>query len=132
MDSTELEVRTAELITDITDDLAAFSRDRGDGLLNVFVRHATAGLAVIETGSGTEPDLDDALRRLLPVDDRYVHRHGPTGHGRDHVVPAFLSPSLTIPVLNGRMALGTWQSVVIADTNASNPVRRVRISFLTG
>ncbi len=132
MDSAEIEIRTPEVVTDVTDELAAFCRDRGDGLLNAFVRHATAGIALIETGSGTEPDLVATLQRLLPVEDRYQHRHGPTGHGRDHVVPALVSPSVTIPVLAGRMALGTWQSVVVVDTNGSNPVRRVRLSFLPG
>ena len=105
---------------------------RGDGLLSVFVPHATAGVALIETGSGTEPDLADALARLLPVEDIYRHRHGSLGHGRDHVLPAFISPSLTIPVFRGRMALGVWQSIVLVDPNGDNPDRTVRLSFLEG
>ena len=133
MDSDELTIRTGStLVTDLTGELAAFSRSRGDGLLNVFVPHATAGLALIETRSGSESDLQDAVDRLLPPDDRYEHRHGSAGHGRDHVLPAFVSPSLTIPVLNGAPALGTWQSLVLVDSNADNAVRQVRLSFLAG
>ena len=104
----------------------------GDGLLNVWVPHATAGLAVIETGAGSDTDLLAALRDLLPADDRWRHRHGNAGHGRDHVLPAIISPSLSVPVLDGRMALGTWQSVCLVDTNRDNPVRSVRLSFLAG
>ena len=104
----------------------------GDGLLNVWVPHATAGLAVIETGAGSDTDLLAALRDLLPADDRWGHRHGSAGHGRDHVLPAIISPSLAVPVLDGRMALGTWQSVCLVDTNRDNPVRSVRLSFLAG
>ncbi|HEU4481163.1 MAG TPA: secondary thiamine-phosphate synthase enzyme YjbQ [Actinomycetota bacterium] len=116
---------------DLTDELRRFlSGGDGDGLLNVFVPHATAGLALIETGSGSEPDLEDALNRLLPRDDRYRHSHGSPGHGADHVLPAFVAPSLTIPVVAGEMALGTWQSVVLVDLNVDNPSRRVRASFL--
>jgi secondary thiamine-phosphate synthase enzyme len=98
----------------------------------VFVPHATAGLALIETGSGSESDLADAVERLLPRQGAYRHRHGSTGHGRDHVLPAFVAPSLTVPVLGGRPALGTWQSLVLVDSNVDNPVRRVRLSFLPG
>jgi secondary thiamine-phosphate synthase enzyme len=101
-----------------------------DGLLNVFVPHATAGLAVIELGSGSDRDLLDTLRRLLPVDDRYQHAHGSAGHGRTHVMPAVLAPSLTVPVLAGRMALGTWQSIALVDLNVDNADREVRLSFL--
>ncbi|HEX2235352.1 MAG TPA: secondary thiamine-phosphate synthase enzyme YjbQ [Actinomycetota bacterium] len=119
--------------TDITRDVAAFvSEASGDGLVNVFVPHATAGLACIETGSGSEGDLDDALGRLLPRDDRYRHSHGSPGHGADHVLPAFLSPSLTVPVAGGEMALGTWQSIVLVDLNRDNPRRTVRLSLLEG
>lgn len=133
MDSHELTIRTGDtLVTDLTGELVAFSRTRGDGLLNVFVPHATAGLALIETRSGSEDDLRDAVDRLLPPDDRYRHRHGSTGHGRDHVLPAFVAPSLTVPVLDGAPALGTWQSVVLVDSNADNPVRHVRLSFVAG
>jgi len=106
--------------------------DRGDGLCHVFVPHATAGVALIETGSGSEPDLEEAIDRLLPRDDIYRHRHGSRGHGRDHVLPAFIAPSITLPVLGGRPALGTWQSVVLVDTNVDNPDRKVRLSFLPG
>jgi secondary thiamine-phosphate synthase enzyme len=98
--------------------------------VNVFAPHATAGVALMETGSGSEGDLLDALERLLPSDDRYAHRHGSTGHGRDHVLPVFVSPSLVIPVVDGRPALGTWQSIVLVDTNADNPHRNVRLSFV--
>lgn len=133
MESTELRVRDGDrLATDLTGQVREFCRGRGDGLLNVFVPHATAGLALMETGSGSESDLDEALRRLLPVDDRYRHRHGSLGHGRDHVLPAFVAPSLTLPVLGGDVQLGTWQSVVLVDTNGDNPERRVRLSFLAG
>lgn len=120
------------LVTDLTDRVAAFCSGRGDGLLSVFVPHATAGVALIETGSGSEGDLAEALERLLPVEDVYAHRHGSLGHGRDHVAPAFVAPSLTIPVLGGRPALGTWQSVVLVDPNGDNPRRTVRLSFLPG
>ena len=102
------------------------------GLVNVFAPHATAGIAIIETGSGSEEDLAGAIDRLLPRDDRYRHSHGSRGHGADHVLPAFISPSVTIPVLDGRLALGTWQSVVLVDTNRDNPERKVRVSFLEG
>jgi secondary thiamine-phosphate synthase enzyme len=118
---------------DITQRVLAFcSRAGGDGVLNVFVPHATAGLALIETGSGTEGDLEDTLERLLPRDDRYAHSHGSRGHGADHVVPALVSPSLSIPVIDGRPALGTWQSVVLVDLNDDNPHRNVRLSFVPG
>lgn len=133
MDSTELRVETgSRLVTDVSDAVADFCRDRGDGLVNVFAPHATAGLALIELGSGSEHDLDELLGRLLPVDDRYRHRHGSPGHGRDHVLPALVSPSLTLPVIGGRVALGTWQSIVLVDTNGDNPTRKVRLSFLAG
>ena len=69
---------------------------------------------------------------LLPRDDRYRHRHGSPGHGADHVLPALISPTLTIPVLDGQLALGTWQSIVIVDTNVDNPERTLRLSFLAG
>lgn len=103
-----------------------------DGLLSVFVPHATAGLAVMETGSGSDADLLGLLDDLVPADDRWRHRHGSRGHGRDHVLPALVGPSLTVPVLAGRMALGTWQSVCLVDTNGDNPRREVRLSFLPG
>jgi secondary thiamine-phosphate synthase enzyme len=133
VDSVEITVRTGStLVTDLTGELERFCADRGDGLASVFVPHATAGVAVMETGSGSEADLADAVDRILPGADVYRHRHGSTGHGRDHVLPAFVAPSLTVPVLGGRPALGTWQSVVLVDSNRDNPVRRVRLSFLRG
>jgi secondary thiamine-phosphate synthase enzyme len=133
MESAEITVRTGStLVTDLTDQVERFCDGRGDGLLNVFVPHATAAVALIETGSGSESDLSDAVDRLLPREDVYRHRHGSRGHGRDHVLPAFVAASLTLPVLAGRPALGTWQSVVLVDSNGDNPVRRVRLSFLPG
>jgi len=119
-------------VVDLTAELVGFCRGRGDGLVNVFAPHATAGLALLEVGSGSESDLADALARLLPRDDRYRHRHGATGHGADHVLPALVSPSVTVPVLAGVPMLGTWQSVVLVDTNGDNPDRSVRLSFLAG
>jgi secondary thiamine-phosphate synthase enzyme len=133
MESTELTVRTGStLVTDLTREVSSFCEGLGDGLVNVFVPHATAGVGLMETGSGSEPDLADAVDRLLPKEDRYRHRHGSTGHGRDHVLPAFISPSLIVPVLQGRPALGTWQSIVLIDSNHDNAVRHVRLSFLVG
>ncbi len=118
---------------DITTQAADFCRDKGDGLLSVFVPHATAGLAIFETGAGTDGDVMEAIDDLLPREmGRWRHEHGTPGHGRDHVLPAFISPSLTIPVLGGNLQLGTWQSLVLVDTNVDNPVRRVRLSFLPG
>lgn len=133
MDSVEIEVRSgSRLVSDLTPDVRRFCAGRGDGLVNVFVPHATAGVTLMEIGSGSEPDLADALERLLPVADVYRHRHGSLGHGRDHVVPAFVSPSLTVPVVHGEPALGIWQSIVLVDSNGDNPRRRVRLSFLPG
>ena len=105
---------------------------RGDGLLHVFVPHATAGVAIIETGAGSDDDLLAALDDVLPTDDRWRHRHGSPGHGRDHVMPAFVAPYATLPVLGGRIALGTWQSICLVDPNGDNPTRQVRFSFLPG
>ena len=120
-------------VVDVTERVAAFARSaNADGLLHVFVPHATAGVAVIETGAGTEPDLADALERLFPRDDRYVHRHGSLGHGGDHVMPAFVSPSLVLAVDAGDLVLGTWQRVVVVDPNRENDRREVRLSFLAG
>jgi secondary thiamine-phosphate synthase enzyme len=131
MDSDVVQLHNGNrLVTDITEVILEFCRDRGDGLCHVFVPHATAGAALIETGSGSESDLEDAIERLLPREDLYRHRHGSRGHGRDHVLPAFISAALTLPVLSGRPTLGTWQSVVLVDTNADNPDRKVRLSFL--
>ena len=120
------------LTTDITAAAADFCRGRGDGQLQVFVPHATAGVAIFETGSGSEEDLELILESLLPRSADYLHRHGSPGHGRDHVLPALVAPSITVPVLDGRMQLGTWQSVVLVDPNADNPHRQVRLSFLAG
>jgi secondary thiamine-phosphate synthase enzyme len=133
MKSTELTVDTSTgQVADITDDVAAFVRGGSDGLVSVFALHATAGLALIETGSGTERDLVATLNELLPRDDRYVHRHGSRGHGADHVLPALVSPSLVIPVQAGELVLGTWQRIVLVDLNADNPQRRVRLDLLSG
>ena len=109
-----------------------FLDGKGDGLLSVFVPHATAGVAIIETGAGSDDDLIDAIDELLPRDDRWRHSHGSTGHGADHVLPGFISPSVTVPVVGGRPTLGTWQSIVLVDPNADNPQRTVRLTFLTG
>lgn len=133
MQTTEIEVDTSRAqIVDITDSVAAFVQGGGDGLLSVFVPHATAGVALMETGSGSEADLVAALERLLPRDGRYGHRHGGQGHGADHLLPALVSPSLTVPVSAGRLLLGPWQSVVLVDLNRDNPRRRVRLSLLRG
>ena len=122
-----------EVVVDITDEVRGFAREAGgDGLLHVFLPHATAGVALIETRSGSEGDLEETLDRLLPRDDRYAHRHGSTGHGADHVLPAFVSPSLVLDVEGGEVLLGTWQSVVIVDPNRDNDTRRVVLSILSG
>ncbi|MEU3557382.1 YjbQ family protein [Streptomyces fragilis] len=124
---------SSERVADITRDCEDFLREAAagrDGLLNVFVPHATAGIAVIETGAGSDDDLLAALRDLLPADDRWQHRHGTPGHGRDHVLPAFVPPHATLPVIGGRLELGTWQSVCLVDTNVDNADRQVRLSFL--
>ena len=117
---------------DITQECLRFVDKAGDGLLSVFVPHATAGLAVIETGAGSEADVINLLDRLAPADFGWDHRHGSSGHGRDHVLPALVSPSLTVPVLGGRLQLGTWQSICLVDTNVGNPRRTVRLSFIEG
>lgn len=136
MESTEVEIRTGstEVVQDLSGEVERFLRSAGagDGLLNVWVPHATAGLAVLETGAGSDDDLLAQLRELLPADNRWRHRHGSPGHGRDHVLPALVPPYATIPVLGGQLALGTWQSVCLVDTNVDNPARRVRFSFLAG
>jgi secondary thiamine-phosphate synthase enzyme len=133
MDTELVDVDTARRRTvDLTDAVRAFCADRGDGLCNVFVPHATAGVAILETGAGSDHDLVDALERLLPRDDRYRHAHGSPGHGADHVLPAIVAPSVTVPVQGGAPLLGTWQSVVLVDLNGDNPRRSVRLSFLGG
>jgi secondary thiamine-phosphate synthase enzyme len=131
MDTLVLEIDTSSrAVVDLTDDAVEFCRSFGDGLLNVITPHATAGLALMETGSGSEADLVDALHHLLPRDDRYRHRHGAPGHGADHLLPVVVAPTLTIPVGRGRLLLGTWQRVVLVDLNVDNPVRTVRLSFV--
>ena len=120
-------------MSDLTDRVRAFARGAGgDGLIHLFAPHATAGLALMETGSGSEADLEELLARILPRDDRYAHRHGSEGHGGDHLFPVLVPPSLTIPVLGGEVELGTWQSVVLIDPNRDNDERTVRLSFLPG
>ncbi|MCW2945295.1 MAG: hypothetical protein JWR24_2012 [Actinoallomurus sp.] len=123
-----------EAVHDITGACATFLRRTraDDGLLNVFIPHATAGIALIELGAGSDLDLLAAMRDLLPSDDRWVHSHGSPGHGRSHVMPAIVPPHATIPVIEGRMALGTWQSVAVVDLNVDNVVRKVRLSFIAG
>lgn len=128
----EIHTGHQDVVVDITGRCAAFVRDLGDGLLHVFVPHATAGIAVLETDSGSDDDLLDALGRLLPRDDRWSHRHGSPGHGRSHVLPALVAPYATIPVVDGHLTLGTWQSVCFVDLNVDNPDRSVRLSFLPG
>ncbi|MPY84757.1 MAG: YjbQ family protein [Actinophytocola sp.] len=136
MESQEIEVRTGStaVVRDLTRDAEKFLAGcgGGDGLLHVWVPHATAGLAIIETGAGSDDDLLRAIDNQLPRDDRWRHQHGTSGHGRDHVLPAFLPPYATIPVLGGSLALGTWQSICLVDTNVDNAVRRVRFSLLPG
>lgn len=132
MDTVEIPLDTAgRAFTDLTGACREFCAERGgDGLLSVFVPHATAGLALFELGAGSEADLAETLGRLFPRDGRWRHRHGSPGHGADHVIPAVISPSMVIPVVDGTPALGTWQSIVLVDTNDDNPRRRVRLSLL--
>jgi secondary thiamine-phosphate synthase enzyme len=134
MDSEVRSYRTGarEVVLDLTRDVADFVSDRGDGLVHVFVPHATAGLAILETGAGSDDDLLAALGDLLPADDRWRHRHGSPGHGRSHVMPALVPPYCSVPVLAGALALGTWQSICLVDLNVDNPDREVRFSFLAG
>ncbi len=134
MRATEVEVDTGgRRVVDVTAQVRRFaSGASGDGLVHVFVPHATAGIALMETGAGSEEDLGEALERLLPRDDRYAHRHGSVGHGGDHLLPVFVSPSLVLPVAEGELVLGTWQSVVIVDPNRENNRRRLRLSFIPG
>jgi secondary thiamine-phosphate synthase enzyme len=134
MDTEVITVRTGSkpTVRDITDAARSFVAGRGDGLLHVFVPHATAGVAIIETGAGSDQDLIRALDDVLPPDNRWRHRHGSPGHGRDHVMPAFVAPYATLPVIGGQIALGTWQSICLVDPNGDNPGREVRLSFLSG
>ena len=134
MDTEQRSYRTGsqETVLDLTADAAAYVDGRGDGLLHVFVPHATAGIAIIETGAGSDDDLLAALGDLLPADDRWKHRHGSPGHGRSHVMPALVPPYASVPVADGRLLLGTWQSVCLVDLNVDNPDREVRFTFLAG
>lgn len=134
MDSQTRTYRTGsrEVVVDLTRDCAAYVADRADGLLHVFVPHATAGIAILEAGAGSDDDLLAALQDLLPADDRWRHRHGSRGHGRSHVMPALIAPYASVPVVNGQLALGTWQSICLVDLNVDNAEREVRFSFLGG
>lgn len=134
METTLFEVETghAAAAVDITRRVDSFVADKGDGLVSVFVPHATAGVALIETGAGSDRDLLQILDHVVPRDGRWMHRHGSPGHGADHVLPAFISPSLTVPVVDGSLTLGTWQSIVLVDPNVDNRVRTIRLSFLSG
>lgn len=133
METIEIDVASGtDLVTDLTDQLLQFCSGLGDGLVNVFAPHATAGVAIMETGSGSETDLAATIDRLLPPDAEYRHRHGSPGHGRDHVLPCFVAQSATVPVLDGRPAFGSWQRLVLVDSNVDNPRRQVRFSFLSG
>jgi secondary thiamine-phosphate synthase enzyme len=127
-------VRTGNrpVVHDITAEAERFCGGQGDGLLHVFVPHATAGLAIIEIGAGSDADLLTAIDELLPAEDKWRHRHGSKGHGRDHVLPAWIPPYATLPVLDGRIALGTWQSICLVDPNGDNPTRQVRFTFMPG
>ncbi|MBK5305428.1 MAG: YjbQ family protein [Frankiaceae bacterium] len=134
METTVLEIQTGrrEAVQDLTRECEGFVRGKGDGLLHVFVPHATAGVAILELGSGSDDDLLAALGDLLPADDRWRHRHGSPGHGRSHVMPALVPPYATVPVLDGVLALGTWQRIALVDLNVDNLSRSVRLSFLQG
>lgn len=133
MDTQEVSIDTTErTVVDLTGALRDFCSGRGDGLVNVLAPHATAGLALIETGSGSEADLDEVVGRLLPRDERWRHQHGAPGHGADHVLPALISPALTLPVAGGQPLLGTWQRLALVDHNVDNSRRRIRFSFLAG
>lgn len=131
-DTIEIRTGTRPTVHDLTRACDRHVQGESDGLLNVFVPHATAGVAILETGAGSDEDLLAILEDLLPRDDRWGHRHGSPGHGRDHVLPALVAPSVVVPVIGGRLALGTWQSVCLVDTNVDNAVRTVRLSFLAG
>jgi secondary thiamine-phosphate synthase enzyme len=134
MKTTTISLRTGSRrgVFDITGDASDFVRGLGDGLLNVFVPHATAGVAILETGAGSDQDFMEAVDELLPRSDRYRHRHGSPGHGADHVLPGFVAPSIVVPVVGGSLALGTWQSIVLVDPNVDNELRKVRFSFVPG
>ena len=135
METLEFTVTTGResTVVDLTQNAEKFCSGKGDGLISVFVPHATAGVAIVEVGAGSDRDLMTAIDELLPAaPNRWKHEHGTPGHGRDHVLPAFISPSVTVPVVDGRIALGTWQSIVLVDTNVDNPDRRVRFTFISG
>lgn len=134
MKTTVIDVRTGQRrgVFDLTSEAAAFVKDQGDGLLNVFVPHATAGVAIIETGAGSDDDLMSIIDDLIPRVDRYRHRHGSPGHGADHVIPGIAAPSTMVPVQDGSLALGVWQSIVLIDPNIDNTERKVRFSFIGG
>jgi secondary thiamine-phosphate synthase enzyme len=133
MQTTELIIDTSSRRTvDLTDEVASFCSSLGDGLVSVFAPHATAGIALMELGSGSENDLEELLERLMPRDHRYRHRHGSPGHGADHLLPVLVSPSLVLPVLDGRAVIGTWQRITLVDLNPDNPSRKVRLSFVAG
>jgi secondary thiamine-phosphate synthase enzyme len=134
MDSVVITVYTGGLrgVFDITGEVADFTAGRGDGIVSIFVPHATAGVAIFETGAGSDSDVMKAVDSLFPRDDRWRHRHGSDGHGADHVMPAFISPGITVPVLEGRPALGTWQSILLIDPNQDNSRRNVRLSWIQG
>lgn len=135
METLEFTVATGRgsTVVDLTPNAEQFCSGKGDGLISVFVPHATAGVAIIEVGAGSDRDLMTAIDEFLPAaPDRWIHEHGTPGHGRDHVLPAFISPSVTVPVVDGRIALGTWQSIVLVDTNVDNPNRSVRFTFISG
>ena len=138
MESVLLDVDTGHeaVVVDLTPQIEVFlggiAGSRGQGLISVFVPHATAGVAILETGAGSDHDLVSHLNTLFPRDERWIHRHGSPGHGGDHIIPAFIAPSVTVPVLDGTMKLGTWQSVCLVDPNRDNPRRSVRLSFLSG
>ena len=133
MDRAELSIETRNrLVTDVTAEVERLCRGHGSGLVHVFAPHATAGLALMELGSGSEEDLAELLGRLLPRDDRYVHRHGSRGHGADHLLPTLIPPSVVLVVVDGEVQLGTWQRIAFIDTNADNPVRRLQVTFVPG
>lgn len=132
MKKSELTIETGRSrgLHDLTAACESFVAGEGDGLLVVFVPHATAGIVVMELGSGSEADLRTVLDQMLPRDARWVHRHGSVGHGADHLVPIVAPPSLTVPVVSGKLTLGIWQSIALLDTNADNAVRSVRLTFV--
>ncbi len=134
MDSIVIPIHTGGRrgVFDITREVVGFVSGRGDGLCSIFVPHATAGIAIFETGAGSDSDVMQTVDALLPRDDRWRHRHGSYGHGADHVLPAFIAPGITVPVLGGVPALGTWQSILLVDPNEDNPERKVRLSWIAG